>query len=79
MAAIAYPAWWVALILPYGVHAQAVEHGSVIGGIMLNRITDKWVYLLFAVLWITVIAVADMNWPTHMGDRGVLLEVLNIL
>ena len=79
MAAIAYPAWWVARILPYGVHAQAVEHGSVIGGIMLNSISSKWVYLLFGVLWIIVIAVADMNWPTHMGDRGALLEVLNIL
>ena len=43
------------------------------------QIANKWVYLLFAVLWITVIAVADMNWPTHMGDRGALLEVLNIL
>ena len=46
---------------------------------MLNRIADKWMYLLFGVLWIVVIAVADMNWPTHMGDRGALLEVLNIL
>ena len=46
---------------------------------MLNSITSKWVYLLFGVLWIIVIAVADMNWPTHMGDRGALLEVLNIL
>ena len=80
MAAIAYPAWWVARILPYAVHAQAVEHGSVtVGGTMLNRIADKWVYLLFVVLWTVVIAVADMNWPTHMGDRGALLEVLNIL
>jgi len=46
---------------------------------MLNSISSKWVYLLFGVLWIIVIAVADMNWPTHMGDRGALLEVLNIL
>ena len=46
---------------------------------MLNSISSKWVYLLFGVLWIVVIAVADMNWPTHMGDRGALLEVLNIL
>ena len=43
------------------------------------QIANKWVYLLFAVLWITVIAVADMHWPTHMGDRGVLLDLLNIL
>ena len=43
------------------------------------QIADKWVYLLFVVLWTVVIAGADMNWPGHMGDRGVLLEVLNIL
>ena len=76
MAAIAYLAWWVARILPYGVHAQAVEPGE---GTVLNQIADKWVYLLFVVLWTVVIAVADMNWPGHMGDRGALLEVLNIL
>ena len=26
---------------------------------MLNRIADKWMYLLFGVLWIVVIAVAE--------------------
>ncbi len=46
---------------------------------MLNQMSRCKVVLLFAVLWIVVIAVADMNWPTHMGDRGALLEVLNIL
>ena len=46
---------------------------------MLNRISDKWAIILFVIIWAAVIAVADMNWPTHMGDRGVLLEVLNIL
>ena len=46
---------------------------------MLNQISRCKVILLFVVLWIVVIAVADMNWPTHMGDRGALLEVLNIL
>ena len=76
MAAIAYLAWWVARILPYGVHAQAVEPGD---GSVLNQIADKWVYLLFVVLWTVVIAVADMNWPGHMGDRGALLDFLNIL
>ena len=49
------------------------------GGVMLNQMSRCKVVLLFAVLWIVVIAVADMNWPTHMGDRGALLEVLNIL
>ena len=80
MAAIAYPAWWVepniTEIVRNAVNIDVIHEGV---GIMLNSISSKWVYLLFAVLWITVIAVADMNWPTHMGDRGVLLEVLNIL
>ena len=43
------------------------------------QIADKWVYLLFVALWTVVIAVADMNWPGHMGDRGALLDFLNIL
>lgn len=46
---------------------------------MLNQMSRCKVILLFVVLWTVVIAVADMNWPTHMGDRGALLEVLNIL
>ena len=40
----------------------------------MNRISDKWAWLLFVVLWGTVIAVADMNWPNHMGPQGVLVD-----
>jgi len=45
---------------------------------MLNRISDKWAILIFVVLWAIVIAVADMNWPTHMGDQGALLRALGL-
>ena len=80
MAAIVCHALWVepniTEIVRNAVNIDVIHEGV---GTMLNRIADKWVYLLFGVLWIIVIAVADMNWPTHMGDRGALLEVLNIL
>ena len=80
MAAIVCHALWVepniTEIVRNAVNIDVIHEGV---GIMLNSISSKWVYLLFGVLWIVVIAVADMNWPTHMGDRGALLEVLNIL
>lgn len=39
---------------------------------MSNRLS----YLLMAVLFVVVIAVADMNWPTHMGPQNVLVDTL---
>ena len=44
--------------------------------IMLRHIGDKWVILLMVVLWTVVIAVADMNWPSHMGDQNVLVDAI---
>jgi len=38
--------------------------------------TDRWTLLLFAALWAIVIAVADMNWPDHMGGGGHLMTAL---
>ena len=80
MAAIVCHALWVephiTEIVRNAVNIDVIHEGV---GIKLNSISSKWVYLVFGVLWIVVIAVADMNWPTHMGDRGALLEVLNIL
>ena len=46
---------------------------------MLRRyISDsKWVVtLLMVVMWIVVVAVADMNWPSHMGDQNVLVDAI---
>ena len=57
------------------LYVNTIEEGRV----MLNNISNKWVYLLFGVLWIVVIAVADMNWPSHMGDQGGLMKALGIL
>ena len=46
---------------------------------MLKLISDKWVILIMAVLWVVVIAVADMNWPQHMGPQNALIEALGNL
>ena len=45
---------------------------------MLRMISDsKWVVtLLMVVMWIVVVAVADMNWPSHMGDQNVLVDAI---
>jgi hypothetical protein len=40
--------------------------------------TDIWPYLLFVVLWGVVLAVADMNWPDHMGGSGHLMSALGL-
>jgi len=45
----------------------------------MNRISDKWALILFVVIWGIVIAVADMNWPNHMGGSGHLLSALGLL
>ena len=37
-----------------------------------------WVYLMVA-MWTIVGAVADMNWPDHMGGGGHLLTAIGIL
>ena len=42
----------------------------------MERISDKWAILLFVVIWAAVIAVADMNWPSHMGPSNVLIDGL---
>jgi len=38
--------------------------------------SDRYTYLLAAVLFVVVIAVADMNWPAHMGPQNALAEGL---
>jgi len=47
----------------------------------MERTSNKYLILLFAILWITVIAVADMNWPDHMGgsDSGIVNSILNLI
>ena len=73
MAAIVCHAWWVEPNVIGNVRNAVnidVIHEGV--GTMLNRIADKWVYLLFAVLWIVVIAVAAVSY-THLTLPTILL------
>ena len=44
--------------------------------IVMSRISDKWAYLIFVLLFGAVIAVADMNWPSHMGPSNVLVNLI---
>ena len=43
--------------------------------------TDKMTMIVFVVLWTIVIAVADMNWPDHMGGSsdGIVISILHLL
>ena len=43
---------------------------------IMDRISDKWMYLIFVVLFGAVVAVADMNWPSHMGPSNVLVNIV---
>ena len=47
---------------------------------MFDRISDRWQIVAVIVLFAVCIAVADMNWPEHMGgDRGALLFAIKDL
>ena len=46
---------------------------------MLKQISDKWAIMIMVALWAVVIAVADMNWPQHMGPQNALIEALGNL
>ena len=43
--------------------------------------TDRMTMVVFVVLWTIVIAVADMNWPDHMGGSsgGIVISILNLI
>ena len=40
---------------------------------------DRWRILLVVALWVGMLAVADMNWPSHMGPQNVLVDGLRNL
>ena len=43
--------------------------------------TDRMAMIAFVVIWTIVIAVADMNWPDHMGGSsdGIVNSILNLI
>ena len=40
--------------------------------------TDRYLVYLMVALWTIVVAVADMNWPDHMGGGSHLLRALGL-
>ncbi len=42
----------------------------------MDRISEKWYILMFVVMVGILMAVADMNWPSHMGPQNVLVDNL---
>ena len=42
----------------------------------MDRISEKWYILMFVVIVGILMAVADMNWPIHMGPQNVLVDNL---
>ena len=42
----------------------------------MDRLSDRMVWILCGVIWGVVIAVADANWPSHMGESWALRDAL---
>ena len=40
------------------------------------HMTDRLAWIAFVIMFGVVIAVADMNWPAHMGPSNVLVDGL---
>ena len=45
----------------------------------MKLLWERWEILAVVVVWTLVVAVADMNWPEHMGGSGHLMRALGIL
>jgi len=43
------------------------------------RNTSIWMTVLLVSIWVGIVIVADMNWPSHMGDQGALLKAIGLL
>ena len=41
----------------------------------MRLLFSNYPVLAFVVIIVSLMAVADMNWPTHMGDRGTTIEM----
>ena len=39
----------------------------------MKLLWERWEILAMVVVWTLVVAVADMNWPDHMGGGGHLM------
>ena len=43
---------------------------------MIRNIMYHWPVIAFLVIVVVLMAVADMNWPSHMGPQNVLIDNL---
>ena len=40
---------------------------------MIRNLIHNWPVLMFLGIVVTLMAVADMNWPAHMGERDAVI------
>jgi hypothetical protein len=43
------------------------------------RNSSIWMTVLLVSMWVCIVVVADLNWPSHMGEQGALLKAIGIL
>ena len=42
---------------------------------MIRNMIHHWPLVVFMAIVVTMMAVADMNWPGHMGGGSVILDL----
>ena len=45
-------------------------------GMVSHAMSHKLTISLSVIMWLAVVIAADLNWPTHMGDQGALMEAI---
>ena len=51
--------------------------GGIVGThVGVVTVSNKLTISLCVVMWLAVVIAADLNWPTHMGDQGALVEAI---
>ena len=44
------------------------------GEFNMKLMIDNWPVMAFVAIVVTLMAVADMNWPAHMGERDAVIN-----
>tara|TARA_R100000808_G_C2112057_1_gene125857 strand:- start:706 stop:852 length:147 start_codon:yes stop_codon:yes gene_type:complete len=40
----------------------------------MRLLFSNWPVMVFLVIVVSMMAVADMNWPTHMGEQNAMID-----
>ena len=48
------------------------------GEFNMKLMIDNWPVMAFLAIVVTLMAVADMNWPAHMGEQNGLINVARL-